>query len=549
VLKYSGDLLVEYGTKARVADGTHKDFWIDRGYDLEPLFPKDDESASTSNWFVARARSFIEEHPWETAHKLAAQSQYAFYAEPDLLFETFHAVGPIDGLNPDWPPASPVSPGWHLEKGFADFLSPDVKGDGIRIAHLDTGWWPGHWSRPKHLLPELGHNFLEQNTNTIDFGSGSWFPPGGGVTPGNMGGHGTATLALLAGAKPKSGMTFGGHLFKSNIGGAPNAEVVPVRISESVIHIFTKTMAQGIAYALAPRGDSTKKCDVITISHGGLPSRSWAAAVNRVYDAGIVLVAAAGDNLIEAAIDLPGHYTVWPSYFRRAITAVGATYEKLPYITDKRNVLQGSYGPDEIMDKAIAAFTPNVAWMWYRTNDEYDMAGGGTSSSTPQIAAACAIWLEQNRKKFSPDWKRVQACRYALFNGADKTHNTTPSSIDPSIDQYFGAGIINVPNMLKIVPNLKQLRKEPVDDPRSAMWMAMTEGRDKNEGSKERMCEVEFLQNVVRSRKGEVRSSISDNRFQSLRKKEIAELVTTILETSEFSNTLRQRISSTKERG
>jgi hypothetical protein len=103
---------------------------------------------------------------------------------------------------------------------------------------------------------------------------------------------------------------------------------------------------------------------------------------------------------------------------------------------------------------------------------------------------------------------------------------------------------------LGIVPNIKQLRKEPVDDLQSALWRAAMEGDGAREANKERMCEVEFLQNVVKSRNAEVRSSISHHRFQSLnKKKRIDELVAMLSETFELSNTLRERITATKKRG
>ena len=35
------------------------------------------------------------------------------------------------------------------------------------------------------------------------------------------------------------------------------------------------------------------------------------------------------------------------------------------------------------------------------------MDGGGTSSSTPQIAAACALWLKQHGAQFPAGWQRV----------------------------------------------------------------------------------------------------------------------------------------------
>jgi hypothetical protein len=91
------------------------------------------------------------------------------------MSESLRAIAPTQGLNPDWPPPSPVSPGWHLQRGFTDFTSASVKGAGIRIAHLDTGWWT-HWSRPKNLSTSLGWNFLEGNSNTTDLWYGSSFP-------------------------------------------------------------------------------------------------------------------------------------------------------------------------------------------------------------------------------------------------------------------------------------------------------------------------------------------------------------------------------------
>jgi hypothetical protein len=199
-------------------------------------------------------------------------------------------------------------------------------------------------------------------------------------------------------------------------------------------------MAQGMDYALGPTGDPANsnpanKCDVVTISHGGLPSESWADAVNNLYEAGIVIVAASGDNFSE----LPTHLTVYPSAFNRVVTAVGATYDKTPYVTSKIGELQGNWGPDDVMKKAIAAYTPNVAWMLFRTTDGFDMDGAGTSSSTPQIAAACALWVQLYGGKYAAGWQRVEACRLALFRSADPGNGSAT---------YLGNGILDVPKML-----------------------------------------------------------------------------------------------------
>jgi len=68
-------------------------------------------------------------------------------------------------------------------------------------------------------------------------------------------------------------------------------------------------------WALAP--SSGGPCDVVSLSHGGLPSNAWARAVNDLYDAGIVVVAASGDSFNLKVVDLATHFTVYPSAFHR----------------------------------------------------------------------------------------------------------------------------------------------------------------------------------------------------------------------------------------
>ena len=304
-----------------------------------------------------------------------------------------------------------MSPGWHLAEGFTGFekVRAIATGNGVRIAHLDTGYWPPQVSTPRHIRRDLGYNFYENNTNTTDPGTGGLL---------RNPGHGTATLAIVSGNTVD--LIYQGKQYTGDLGGAPDAEVVPVRIGPSVIHFFSSAMALAMDYALGPTGDPANsnpanKCDVVTISHGGLPSESWADAVNNLYEAGVVVVAASGDNFSQ----LPTHLTVYPSAFNRVVTAVGATYDKTPYVTRKIGELQGNWGPDDVMDKAIAAYTPNVAWMLFRTTDGFDMDGAGTSASTPQIAAACALWIQLYGANYAAGWQRVEACRLALFRSAD----------------------------------------------------------------------------------------------------------------------------------
>ena len=80
----------------------------------------------------------------------------------------------------------------------------------------------------------------------------------------------------------------------------PFAEIVPVRISDTVALIGilnnTRQFTQAIDFAIK------NKCEVITMSMGGQPHRSWAKAINRAYEAGITIVTAAGNSFVKGAM-------------------------------------------------------------------------------------------------------------------------------------------------------------------------------------------------------------------------------------------------------
>lgn len=501
MLRHSGNLLIGIDGRSYESLERGPERLAIRGYELEPLFTSYMHTEAFSrtrageNWFLARSEVTTESNPWDTAHQVAEKADYAFLVEPDLLYEApsepeagLYSVPPSGGLNRHWPPYNPVSPGWHLGHAFTGFedVRPSALGSGIRIAHLDTGYSsnPKHRSTPKNMKPALGWNFYENNSNAADPGTGGLL---------RQPGHGTATLAVVAGNELD--MTFGGHRFTGYFGGAPLAEIIPVRIGASVIHFFTSAMARGIDYALAPRNNPKVKCDVVTISMGGLPSASWAAAVNHAYDAGIVVVAAAGNN-IYLIVNFPMRHAVWPSRYRRVVTALGATYDKKPYRTQTIGVMQGNWGPKSIMDKAIAAFTPNIAWMLFKYEEEFVMDGGGTTMATPQIAAACALWLEKYGKAYGADWRRVEACRRALFSSAVPGDGSS---------KYLGRGLLNVPKMLARTYAAEQAaakksgaKAQPRDKVESALWWKIVDSRSPG-NNKDKMLELEAAQIIYRS--------------------------------------------------
>src|SRR5207249_11686069 len=105
-------------------------------------------------------------------------------------------------------------------------------------------------------------------------------------------GDGTGTSGVLGGPEVRGVRLTedGKSLDGQTLGGAPMMRIVPVRIANSVVHFRTGAVAQGIDHAVSIGAG------VVSMSMGGLPSQAWADAVNKAYEAGVVVVCAAGNN-------------------------------------------------------------------------------------------------------------------------------------------------------------------------------------------------------------------------------------------------------------
>ena len=330
----------------------------------------------------------------------------------------------------------------------------------IRIAHLDTGFDPEQVTVPVNLDQAAERNFL---LNPSTAGAGSAADPGkpkGIAGWGCFNGHGTGTLSLLAGRSVKTPPPFQAD---GPMGAAPNAQIVPIRVADSVIHLYSASMAEGIFYAARSPAEGGAGCDVISISAGGLPSQFWADAVNFAYENGVVIAAATGDNIH----GLPTRGAVWPARFRRTIAVAGATSDNTPYDREHSNakgswMMEGSYGPEHVMDHAVSAYTPNTAWAYWEASTEgghhvrIDVDGAGTSASTPQVAGAAALYLAKH-PGLPKDWQRAETVRQALFKSA------VPPGTTDNDHLYFGKGILKANAALGVTPAPGTLQEESRD--------------------------------------------------------------------------------------
>ena len=427
---------------------------------LRPLYDTPQTAAAAlgigtePQWFLAELPDGAAT-PWDLAHarvaeQLGVSESDVIFAEPDIIHNVYQdafeekagqpfAVGDqCEAIPQDGTHGKALGPGefaWHLGDDYTqlgkareavEFTDPRT-----RIAHVDTGYYRSHDTVPDHVRRDLERNFVSGDADPS-----SAEDPDNPLLVLDSSGHGTGTISILAGGKVPA---FGGVY----LGGAPGAEVVPLRVADSVVLLRTSALAQALEYAVE------QHCDVVTMSMGGLPSRAWGEAVDKAYETGVCICAAAGNHVGIA----PPHRLVYPARYRRVIAVCGVMANHTPYAGLTGTALEGSFGPDSAMKAAIAAYTPNIPWARFGCSNIVRLNGEGTSSATPQVAAAAALWFEKYKNELPRDWRRVEAVRNALFTSAklkaDKKH--------------FGNGVLQARSTLNVKPVLGLKKSDPSD--------------------------------------------------------------------------------------
>lgn len=244
----------------------------------------------------------------------------------------------------------------HWQEALAAMPAGVRGGRGIRIGHPDTGY-------TDH--PNLGAAGLDLNTDrdVIDGDDDArddldqhplWPLP--------FPGHGTSTASVIVGHGPAG----------AGIAGlAPEARLVPIRATESVVQVFDSDVAKAVAHA------RLVGCHVISMSLGGKGFFGLEREIQRAVDAGIIVMAAAGNYV---------RFVTAPASYPNCL-AVAAT------------------GPgDRRWDGSSRGSTVDVAmpgeqvWNARFGDDKQPFVGpgNGTSFGVAHLAAAAALWLAQH---------------------------------------------------------------------------------------------------------------------------------------------------------
>lgn len=227
-----------------------------------------------------------------------------------------------------------------------------VTGAGVRVGHPDTGY-TGH---PQMAGPRLriadGYDFVGDDADARDPMSGS------------HAGHGTATGSVIfSDAAPE--------LF----GVAPGAELVPLRVSDSVIHFDFAHLVEAL-YRARDRG-----CHLVSMSLGGpWAGRVLGRAADRLIADGVILLAAAGNQW---------PFVVYPAKLENVIGVAASNADTRPWRGSASGAAVDITAPGESVWRAYARRKSGI--VTFATE-----RSSGTSYATATTAGVCALWLQRH---------------------------------------------------------------------------------------------------------------------------------------------------------
>ncbi len=258
--------------------------------------------------------------------------------------------------NPAKPPKTPppqpaeVLP-WGVDRIDADLAWATTRGAGIKVAVIDTGIDLDHPDLKENI--KGGYNALNPRKSCNDDN-----------------GHGTHVAGIIAARQNGIGV----------VGVAPEADLYAVKVLNSRGIGFVSDIIEGLDWCIQ------NGIQVANMSLGGGGTTSYHEAIQKAYQAGIVLVAAAGNDGVDNSVNYPAAYP--------EVIAVSAT--------DSNDVLSSfsSRGPE--VELAAPGVEIDSTW-----NDGYYRTASGTSMATPHVSGAAALVLAAGRANTPDDVRAI----------------------------------------------------------------------------------------------------------------------------------------------
>lgn len=290
----------------------------------------------------------------------------------------------------------------------------------IKIAQLDTGY-------SLHGKVKNGYNFqedmdfIDEDDDAVDSHS-KWllkFP-----------GHGTRTASLVIG-DVNAQYTGDGNLGMLVRNGKLLQTLIPYRIAKSVILIGRgKELVDAINHAVL------NEVDVAFMCMGSYPRPMIARVAKMAYDAGLIWVCAAG-NEVEMVIA--------PALYPGTIAVAAINPDEKPW-------KGSSYGKEvDVAAPGEDVYVPFID----KDGREIMVYGSGTSYATPHVASAAAMWKAAHHEILStyPEkWMIPEAFRICLRQSA---RNPGPEWNG----NLYGSGILDIPRLIATEPPRKEAMK------------------------------------------------------------------------------------------
>ena len=275
------------------------------------------------------------------------------------------------------------------------------KGLGVKIAVLDTGIDYTHEDLDGNF--KGGDNFVEYITPPVD--------PHDPFDD-SYNSHGTHVAGIIAAEQNGVGV----------VGVAPEAELYAVKVLDGSGHGLTSWIISGIEWAVE------NKMDIVNLSIEGTDSQPLKDACDEAYNAGVLLVAAAGN--------INGGPVTYPAAYDSVVAVTG---------TDASD-MQAWFSPVGL-ELELAA--PGVNVMSTVRGGGYEYLSG-TSQAAPHVTGTAALIISSNLiEDLNGD---------GIVNNVDVRLKLQMTAIDlgkPWFDEIYGFGLVNAAASLPI--------NEPID--------------------------------------------------------------------------------------
>src|SRR6266568_682330 len=341
-----------------------------------------------------------------------------------------------------------------------------LDGTGVGVAVIDSGvtavgdlyWWiPSNQTYGSRVV--YSQSFVPGTTDTSD-----------------LYGHGTHVAGIIAGAGWFSTGSNFTHTFK---GIAPNANIINLRVLDQNGAGTDSSVIAAIQTAISLK--STYNIRVLNLSLGRQVYESYTLdplcqAVEAAWNAGIVVVAAAGNQGRNNSADTDGYGTIAaPGNDPYVITVGAMKTANTPTRTDDTIASYSSKGPtafDQVVkpdivapgNQVVSTLSPNsqlpktysavdvylpeyVAKTTKSTVSANYMRLSGTSMATPVVSGAAALLLQQN-PNLTPDQVKARLMKTASKNFPVVSTVTDPTTGITYTNYYdiftIGAGYLDI---------------------------------------------------------------------------------------------------------